>query len=266
MRRFGICLLWGFMAIGIFEGNAGMSAQGSVLDQIKVSTGAVITNVKIEKTCSNVLVFVEGYVEKKDGNDPLPGVLVTGTLSDADMDEISATWYYDQDSIYGGSCYHCHYENFLPVSRALSYFNGYYELCFGLCINTEASTWDAEFTLNASMAGYISASDKVTYDEDAETEECSFSLDLAPTPTPTVTLSPTVTITSTPTLSLTPTLTFTPTLSPTPTLTVTTTPTLTATQSDLPLAEHPEFDVNQDGVIGPEDLLLFLKDWRHRSR
>ncbi len=249
MYRFGSYQMWGFVVMGIILGNIGVSAQEATFRKIKVSPSAVVTGMKVEKACSIVTLYVEGYVED-ERNDPLSGALVTGTLSDAEIDEIEAAWYFDQDSIFGGSCFHCHYPNGLSVSRAFSYFNGYYELRFDLCVNTEVSTWDAEFEICVSLEGFIPACDKVSCDEDTATEECSFSLDLAPTAT----------------LSLTPTLTFTPSIPPTPTATTTPTPSHTATHSGLPLADHPEFDADEDGVIGPEDLLLFLKDWKHRSR
>ncbi|MCE7909361.1 MAG: hypothetical protein DYH02_13500 [Candidatus Omnitrophica bacterium COP1] len=56
------------------------------------------------------------------------------------------------------------------------------------------------------------------------------------------------------------------TVTATPTLAPTATPTRTPTHSGIPPASHPQLDVDQDGEIGPGDLLLLLNDWKKPSK
>jgi hypothetical protein len=89
----------------------------------------------------------------------------------------------------------------------------------------------------------------------AETSFTTESSD-TPTPTPTVTNTPTPTITNT----ATPAVTNTPTDTPAETPTITPSPTSAITQTPIPE------DINKDGRVDEEDLLLLLQEWHQGSK
>ncbi len=254
MSGLSLRILGGLLMAGVLAGPSIVQAQEPATGTVNAGTRAVITNVKIEKGCYLWDVYVQGYVTSQNGMSRVAGALVTGTLSA--WDDVDIVWYFDHGSYYGG-CYYCHYPNYQNMSRAISDYYGFYELRFDLCIDDDAHDWDADFSLCASKEGFATSCIYASFDEGDDFDERSFFL------TPAASQTPTLTSTPTPTLSFTPTLTLVPSLTLTPTPTLSPTPTITATHSGLPPAAYPEFDADQDGVIGPEDLFLFLKDWKH---
>lgn len=251
-------LVEGLVCVWVLSGCFSVFAQEAATPTITVSSGAVITKVKVEKGCYYWDVYVEGYVENNNGHNPLSGVLVTGTISEGD--DVNAVWYYDHGSYYNDWCYSCHYPNGLSMSRSLTNFNGYYQLRFDLCVDDEAYNWDAEFALAASLYGFMTDYDSASFDNEDYYDERDFDLVPEAPPTPTPTISPTISATPTPTASVT------PTDSVTPTATLTPSPTRTPTNSGLPPASHPEFDADKNGIIEAQDLFLFLQDWKHQTK
>ena len=219
----------------------------SATSTISEGTRTVITDVKVTKGgCYLWDVYVQGFVTTQNGLARVSGASVTGTLSSSD--DIDFVWYFDHSSYFGGGCYYCHYPNGQTQSRAISDHFGFYELRFDLCIDDDAYNWDADFSLCAEKSGFNTSCILASFDEGDDFDERSFFLVPVTTPTPTPTVTPSLTVT--PTLSLT------PTSSPSP----------TSTLSGQPPAAYPAFDANQNGIIGPEDLFLFLKDWKHQAK
>jgi hypothetical protein len=239
--------------MGVLSGFSVAYAQEAATGTISAGTRAVVTKIKVEKGgCYLWDVYVQGYVTSQNGLARVAGAVVTGTIST--WDDVDFVWYFDHSSYNGGGCYYCHYPNGETTSRAVSDYYGFYELRFDLCIDDDADDWDADFSLCASKVGFATSCILSSFDEGDDFDERSFFLVSEVAPTVTVTSSPTLTPTPTPTLSLT----------PTPTLTSAPTPTMT--HSGPPPAAYPEFDADQNGTIGPEDLFLFLKDWKHGAK
>lgn len=91
-----------------------------------------------------------------------------------------------------------------------------------------------------------------------------------PTATATPLHSPTPTFTPSPTVTPSPTTTPVPTVTPTetsvPTTTATATPSITPTPSPTPVSILPEIDIDCDGFISAEDLLVFMNWWHQESQ
>ncbi|MBK7495893.1 MAG: hypothetical protein IPI28_11045 [Candidatus Omnitrophica bacterium] len=217
------------------------------------ATKSVVTGIRIEKHgCGLWDVYVQGYVTNKNGYARVPGALIRGTLLNSR--DIDFVYYFDHYSyIYPGFSYYIHYPNYTNESRAISDAFGFYQLRFHVCTD-DWGDWSANFTLCSEKQGFKNSCIYASFNENDDFDERSFILEAeavatpTPTPLPTTTVTPTATVTATPTLA------------------PTATPTRTPTHSGIPPASHPQLDVDQDGEIGPGDLLLLLNDWKKPSK
>jgi hypothetical protein len=176
-------------------------------------------------------VYVGGLVLEAGSNNPISGALVTATyLDDEGIDDIH---YYDYlpngTFLYnGGTASHC-------TTGA----DGTIHLRIDVC--NDDFFWEASFNVCVIVEGYKNACLSADFSDDDDSEDRNFFLVPNEIPTPTFTPEPTSTPTLTPSIEATPTLTMTP--------------------AGKPTAVHPELDIDQDGVIGPGDLLYLLQDW-----
>lgn len=223
------------------------------------ATRAVITDIRMDKHgCGLWDVYVQGYVTTQNGYARVPGALIKGTLLNSD--EIDFVYYFDHYSyLYPGFSYYIHYPNYTTESRAISDAFGFFQLRFDVCID-DWGDWFANFTLCSEKQGFKNSCINASFNENDDFDERSFILEAEPIATPTPT--PTQTSTGTPT----PTVTAIPSLTPTATPTLPVIPTPTPTLSGNPPANFPQLDVDQDGEIGPGDLLLLLNDWKKPSK
>jgi hypothetical protein len=178
-------------------------------------------------------VYVGGFVFEEGSNIPIAGALVTATYRDDEgIDDI----YYYNNTPEGA---------FFPssdnASHCTTYADGSIHLRIDVC--NDDFFWEASFNVCVTVDGYANACQTADFDDGDDSDDRNFFLVPNASSTPTLTPEPT----STPTL--------------TATLEATPTPTLTKTPAGKPTAVHPELDIDQDGVIGPGDLLYLLQDW-----
>lgn len=176
-------------------------------------------------------VYIGGFVLEEGSNIPIAGALVTATYRDDEgIDDI----YYYNNTPEGA---------FFPssdnASHCTTYADGSIHLRIDVC--NDDFFWEASFNVCVTVDGYTNACQTADFDDEDDSDDRNFFL--------------------VPNASSTPTLTPEPTSTPTLTATLEATPTLTMTPAGKPTAVHPELDIDQDGVIGPGDLLYLLQDW-----
>ncbi|NUN95698.1 MAG: hypothetical protein HUU16_05965 [Candidatus Omnitrophica bacterium] len=176
-------------------------------------------------------LYLEGYVSDMGGPGRVQGATVT--LNYLDDEGVGNIIYFDQQSYDGGP--HFYNPNGGVESHCITDAQGLIYIRVDVCPNQ--ALWNADFTIKVEKVGYQTKSQVVefTFDDTSDTRQ----INLFPLETPT----PTEVATATPSPSESP------------------TPTVTPTTVALPTAVHPELDVDQDGVIGPGDLLLLIADW-----
>lgn len=229
-------------------------SQGLALEILGVTRAVDVSkssNLTDKGGCRIETVLVFGIIRDAQTNQRVSGALVTGSLTSED--DVDRVFYYDHYTY--GHCPYVHCENSAGQSRSRSLNDGYYELLFEVCIDDFAYNWEAIFDICAQRNGYLTVCTSADFDPDDDEDE----RDIRLTPVgalPTATPTPTSTVTATATVTLTTTPTATSTISPTATVTST-----LGEPTEQPTAILPQLDVDGDGVIGPGDLLLLMRDW-----
>lgn len=185
-----------------------------------------------------VNVHVGGQVLKEDKVTPIQGARVTISFrSDDGVDEyVYYDYIYETDSyVLSG----------MDEGHCTTPADGSIRLLVDLRI--DEIFWEANFNVCVSCPGYVDQCQTVNFDYEDDDDDRIFYLipDVVPTATPTMT--PTFSPSATPTA--------------TPTETLVLTPTNTATAVGEPTAVNPQLDVDNNGVIGPGDLILLMEDW-----
>jgi len=166
-------------------------------------------------------LYVGGKVTEQDGVTPISGALVTATY--LSDDGIGDITYFDY--VPGGNPPYIYRPG--TESHCTTGADGIIHL--RIDVDAHEAFWEASFNICVTCEGYQNQCLSVDFDYSDNEENRFFYLApyVEPTPTPTLSAIPTVT--------------------PTP--------------GGKPTAVHPELDVDQNGVIGPGDLLLLLQDW-----
>ncbi len=166
-------------------------------------------------------LYVGGKVTEQDGVTPISGALVTATY--LSDDGIGDIAYFDY--VPGGIPPYIYRPG--TESQCTTGPDGVIHL--RIDVDAHEAFWEASFNICVTCEGYQNQCLSVDFDYSDDEENRFFYLA--------------------------------PYVEPTPTPTLSATPTVTPTPGGKPTAVHPELDVDQDGVIGPGDLLLLLQDW-----